>query len=88
MDWSSLSFLLGNAIGLGLKRWPAFSNRYIPAALFAVNILVNIVKGARTAGLEQDIALAGFGGAVLLAALWDTLKAVGLYSALKNTFQK
>lgn len=94
MDLTSLTFLLGNLVGLFLKRKPEFANKYIPLVVLGVNLVLNFLKGAgvETAHAAEGVVLASLWSslgatawAILKQTLIDTLLSVGLHSAVKNT---
>lgn len=88
MDWTSLAFMIGNLLGLYLKRQAWYANRYIPGALLALNILIQLLLGTGVpVARAETLAHAGLWGSlwpVVLNAVIDTLKAIGLYEAARN----
>lgn len=91
IDFGQLAFLAGNLIGLVLKRWAWYPTRYIPVALFAVNLLIQALRGSGVPVAPVAPAIAGLWGSlwpVLLNAALDTLKAIGLYEAARNAQRK
>lgn len=90
-------WLVGNAIGMLLKRWDKYNNKLIPAAIFAYGVIFHAIRSLTGAPpptpvgmLEGTVMLAGFGslGGIFAAALMDTAKAVALHTIAKNTFMQ
>lgn len=80
-----ISTLVGNVIGLVLKRWPAFKNQLIPICLFGMAIVKNILASAGL--LPESVTSLGLDNASIgvVSAFVDTTFSVGLHSFAKNT---
>ena len=84
-------YVLSLGGGLLLKRWPKFTNRWIPIALLGGNVFLALLNGiavspAMASGGNHTAWYASLGN-VLLSAATSWLLAVGTHSAGKNSLQ-
>ena len=87
-DWTQLSFIVGNLVGALIKARPnlgIWKDKYIPAAIFVVMLIVQFLNAALQAATQApvvvpagDFALAGFGLGKIGLLFWEAFKQAGI----------
>lgn len=87
-------------VGVVLKKWPSFPNKFIPVASFVISILTQLINGFQQAPPPAPVHAMAIGYTMLvgsflssgfvkllLNSLLQTLIATGTHSTAKNVVQ-
>jgi len=87
-DWTQLSFIIGNLVGALIKGRPnlgIWKDKYIPAAIFVVMLVVQFLNAALQAATQPatpvvpaEFALAGFSLGKIGLLFWEAFKQAGI----------